>query len=73
MGMFDPDEDPTYIKMESQLDKIEKILKADFLNDKEKLFFIERIIFVRCGWGGGGTPQPLQYISQQNFKLSGFI
>jgi hypothetical protein len=45
MGMFDPDEDPTYIKMESQLNKIEKILKADFLNDKEKLFFIERIIF----------------------------
>lgn len=45
MGMFDPDEDPTYIKMESQLDKIKKILKADFLNDKEKLFFIERIIF----------------------------
>lgn len=44
MGMFDPDEDPTYIKMESQLDKIKKILKADFLNDKEKLFFIKRIV-----------------------------
>lgn len=44
MGMFDPDEDPTYIKMESQLDKIKKILKADFLNNNEKLFFIKRIV-----------------------------
>jgi len=45
MGMFDPDEDLTYIKMESQLDKIKKVLKADFLDDDEKLFFIKRIIF----------------------------
>lgn len=45
MGIFDPDEDPIYIKMEFQLDKIKKILKADFLNDKEKLFFIKRIVF----------------------------
>ena len=33
MGMFDPDEDPDYIRMESQLDNIKKILKADFLNE----------------------------------------
>lgn len=45
MGMFSVDEDPTYIKMESQLDKIKKVLRADFLNDNEKLFFIERIVF----------------------------
>lgn len=45
MGMFSVDEDPTYIKMESQLDKIKKVLKADFLNDKEQLFFIKRIVF----------------------------
>ena len=44
MGMFDPDEDPTYIKMESQLDKIKKVLKADFLDDDEKLLFIKIII-----------------------------
>lgn len=45
MGMFDPDEDPDYIRMESQLDNIKKILKADFLNETEKLFFIKRIVF----------------------------
>lgn len=45
MGMFDPDEDPDYIKMEHQLNKIKKILKADFLDDKEQLFFIKRVVF----------------------------
>lgn len=49
MGMFDPDEDPTYIKMESQLDRIKKVLKADFLSNNEKLFFIERIVFEMKG------------------------
>ncbi len=49
MGMFDPDEDPTYIKMESQLDRIKKVLKADFLDKNEKLFYIERIVFEMKG------------------------
>ena len=45
MGMFSVDEDPDYIRMECQLDKIKKILRADFLNETEKLFFIKRIVF----------------------------
>jgi len=44
MGMFDPDENEDYLRMEYQIDNIKKILKSDFLSDKEKIFFIERII-----------------------------
>ena len=52
MGMFDPDEDPDYIRMESQLDRIKKVLRADFLNDKKQLFFIKRIVFEENMEGG---------------------
>lgn len=52
MGLFDPDENPDFIRMESQINNIKKILKSDFLSSEEKIFFIERIVNSKDMKGG---------------------
>ncbi len=45
MGMFSVDESPEYLRQESKLDMINKIIKEyDFLSDKEKITLIKCII-----------------------------